>query len=206
MGSDFIIPVHFFFRRLSWISAPTLRAGPGSPRCPVRDPHGETASADVINGSFDYGATGWSTSVDPSTFSPSSFRPLAVILVPTPCFPERRWYCPPVHSPPCAEIPRRDRVHDHLPAPTLRLLLSEPGTARIAVTIDGFESVWLIIPSRTGPPNLRRPLRATYPRIVLVIDPGDNSWGASIDNVHAACAGTVDYQARSWGGVKGMYR
>jgi len=39
-----------------------------------------------------------------------------------------------------------------------------------------------------------------------VIDPGDNSWGASIDNVHALCAGTVDDQARSWGGVKGMYR
>jgi hypothetical protein len=168
----------------------------------------ETASADVINGSFDDGATGWSTSADPSdllavTFptiggDPGSYALLSGNGGGTARLSQSFLCGDPGGGTECT-ITFQYKLFD--------LLLSEPGTARIAVTIDGFQTV-LVDHSQPNwtTATFVAPCGQHTLEIVLVIDPGDNSWGASIDNVHAACAGTVDDQARSWGGVKGMYR
>jgi len=165
------------------------------------------AAADVINGDFEDGGTGW-TVVDPGEWSgffpPAGGNPDGYATMRSPsedsagigCF-WQTFMCGEFADDTECTITFDFRLED---------FGADPGTGRILLVFDGVTTVLTDVPTDWQSYTLTVPCGEHTIEFCLEVDEGSHFWVASFDNVVAICSDEVAAEQHSWGAMKGLFR
>jgi hypothetical protein len=165
------------------------------------------ATAQVVNGDFEAGGTGWSTSIPAQwsiTFPPAGGNPDGHALIQSPfgnsggegCIAQT-FLCGTDPQGPC--IITLDYRH--------RSIDASPLTGRVRIFIDD------TLVHTSPPSNLQDWTTVTFTapcgehtiRLCLQVDAGNNGWQAAFDNVRAICDIPIGAERTTWGLIKRLY-
>ncbi len=165
------------------------------------------AAADVINGDFEDGGTGW-TVVNPSGwagyFPPSGGNPDGAAVMRSPdadsagigCFWQTFMCGEPSDETECV-ISLDYRLEDYG---------AEPGTGRVLMVFDGVTTLLTDMPGEWMQHTFTVPCGEHTIELCLEVDEGSHFWVASFDNVQAYCSGVVPAEEESWSAIKTLFR
>ncbi|HOX24331.1 MAG TPA: hypothetical protein PLL30_01080 [Candidatus Krumholzibacteria bacterium] len=163
--------------------------------------------ADVINGDFENGGSDWSPNLPPdwsAVFPPAGGNPDGYAMIRSPFAGPGGIGCI-IQTFLCGEPEGGTECtigFDY----RLEQIDASPGSARIKVLIDGAESVVTDVPTDWASISYVVPCGVHVMALCLEVDPENNSWVASFDNVRAECTGSVPVDASTWTSLKGMFR
>ena len=165
------------------------------------------SAAQVINGDFEAGGTGWTPSPPPNwtiTFPPAGGNPNGYARIQSPFGNSQGTACV-TQSFQCGDDPATECVitidYQH------GSIDSNPLAGRVKIFIDQ-------VLVHTSPPSNNQPwvtVTVTAPcgrhelALCLEVDKGNNGWVACFDNVRASCETPTPIPEGTWGMIKSIY-
>lgn len=165
-----------------------------------------TAQADIVNGDFENAGSDWIPVAPPGwsiDFPPAGGNPDGYAIIRSPfnnpggmaCI-EQTFMCgEPGQGTGCI-IGFEFR---------LTPIDAAPGSARIKVIIDGVEDVVVVGETDWDSVAYVVPCGEHTIQLCLEVDPQNNAWEASFDNVRTVCDGVVSNEHESWSSIKGRF-